>query len=73
MDARNFFNFTSPEPPPFKRNQFGGSLGGPIVRNKAFFFFSYEGLRQRQGVDLNSLVLRDAERTSTTWTLPLRN
>ena len=48
LDARNFFNFTSSEPPPFKRNQFGGNLGGPIVKNKTFFFFSYEGLRQRR-------------------------
>ena len=64
LDARNFFNFTSSEPPPFKRNQFGGHLGGPIVRNRTFFFFSYEGLRQRQGLDLNSLVLSDAQRSS---------
>ncbi len=48
LDARNFFNFTSSEPPPFKRNQFGGNLGGPIVRSKTFFFLSYEGLRQAQ-------------------------
>jgi outer membrane receptor protein involved in Fe transport len=66
LDARNFFNFTSSEPPPFKRNQFGGHLGGPIVKNRAFFLFSYEGLRQRQGLDLNSLVLNDAERASAT-------
>ena len=66
LDARNFFNFTSSEPPPFKRNQFGGNLGGPIVKNRTFFFFSYEGLRQRQGLDLNSLVLSDAERASAT-------
>jgi len=64
MDARNFFTFTSTEPPPFKRNQFGSNLGGPILRNKTFFFFSYEGLRQVQQVDLNSLVLNDAQRTS---------
>jgi hypothetical protein len=66
LDARNFFTFTSSKPPPFKRNQFGGNLSGPIRKNKAFFFFSYEGLRQRQKVDLNSLVLSDAERSSAT-------
>lgn len=66
LDARNFFEFTSGQPAPFNRNQFGGSLGGPIRKKKAFFFFSYEGLRQRQGLDLNSLVLSDAERASVT-------
>jgi hypothetical protein len=66
LDARNFFNFTSGEPAPFKRNQFGGNLGGPIVKNRTFFLFSYEALRQRQGLGLNSLVLSDAERASAT-------
>ncbi|HEU4386523.1 MAG TPA: carboxypeptidase regulatory-like domain-containing protein [Blastocatellia bacterium] len=66
LDARNFFNFTSENPPPFKRNQFGGHFGGPIARNTAFFFFSYEGLHQRQGLDLNSLVLSNSERASAT-------
>jgi carboxypeptidase family protein/TonB-dependent receptor-like protein len=66
LDARNFFTFTSPKPPPFKRNQFGGHVGGPIIKGKAFFFFSYEGLRQRQGLDLNSLVLSDAQRAAVT-------
>ena len=64
LDARNFFNFTSSDPPPFKRNQFGGNIGGPIIKNKLFFFGSYEGLRQRQGLDLNSLVLSEPERAS---------
>src|SRR5688572_16940613 len=64
LDARNYFTLTSSEPPPFKRNQFGGQLGGPIIKDRAFFLFSYEGLRQRQQVDLNSLVLSDAERLS---------
>ena len=66
FDARNFFTWTSSKPQPFKRNQFGGNLGGPIVKSKTFFFFSYEGLRQAQRVDLNSLVLSDAERASAT-------
>src|SRR6185503_2364520 len=65
LDARNFFELTSNEPAPFKRNQFGGNIGGPILRDKVFFFVSYEGLRQRQGLNLNSVVLSDAERTAT--------
>ena len=66
LDARNFFNLTSDQPPPFKRNQFGGTLGGPIVRSKTFFFLSYEGLRQLQDLSLNSVVLSDADRASIT-------
>ena len=64
LDARNFFTLTSSEPPPFKRNQFGGNVGGPIAKSKTFYFISYEGLRQSQNVDLNSLVLTEAERQS---------
>ena len=66
LDARNFFEFTSNEPAPFQRNQFGGNLGGPISKDKLFFFSSYEGLRQRQGLDLNSVVFSDAQRASVT-------
>jgi len=54
LDARDFFNsgpFFNDEggavPPPFKQNLFGGSVGGPIVKNKHFFFGNYEGFRQR--------------------------
>ena len=49
LDARNFFNFTSSEPPPFKRNQFGGNLGGPIVQKQDVLLSSrMKALRQAQ-------------------------
>ncbi|HEY2150377.1 MAG TPA: TonB-dependent receptor [Vicinamibacterales bacterium] len=66
LDARNYFN---PPPAPqstFNRKQFGVNLGGPVVKNKAFFFGSYEGLRHLQGVDLNSGTLSDAQRAAVT-------
>src|SRR5215471_16889862 len=70
FDARNAFNpvtltnsatgVTSPNPiSPFKRNQFGGDFGGPIHKGTTFFYVSYEGLRQRQGLTLATPVLPD--------------
>src|SRR4029453_8303985 len=65
--------------PPFKRNQFGLNIGGPLNlphfgeggpvfgytgKNRTFFFFSYEGTRQRQGLTLTSNVLTDAQRAA---------
>lgn len=44
FNARNFF---AVETPPFKRNQFGGTVGGRILRDKTFFFFAYQGWRER--------------------------
>jgi hypothetical protein len=65
FDARNFFNPTPVAQSPFKRNQFGGDLGGPLWKNHTFLFLTYEGLRQRQGVTINSGVLTAAQRTSS--------
>ncbi len=48
LDARNFFD--GPKIPSFKRNQFGGSIGGPIIPQRTFFFFDYEGIRQAKGI-----------------------
>jgi len=63
FDAQNRF---ATKKSPFNRNQFGANIGGPLVRGKTFFFLTYEGLRQRQGLDLNSGVLTDAERARVT-------
>ncbi len=48
FDARNYFDVPPQIKPPLRQNDFGGVLGGPIIKNKTFFFFSYEGLRLTQ-------------------------
>jgi hypothetical protein len=58
LDARNFFDQASV--PPFRRNQFGGALGGPLRKNKLFLFGNYEGFRQALAVS-NVAVVPDAQ------------
>jgi len=74
LDAKNYFDLPDCHPgsvpgtcssiPAYIRNQFGGTLGGPIIPNRTFFFASYEGLRLRQAATRESTVpsqnLRDA-------------
>src|SRR5258705_11919489 len=73
FDSRNYFNPASLDTAGnvtpqslFNRKQFGVNLGGPVVKNRSFFFGSYEGLRHSQGVDMNSGTLTDAQRAAVT-------
>jgi Carboxypeptidase regulatory-like domain len=57
FDATNFFaNRSGAQKPAFKQNQFGGTIGGPVIKNRAFFFFSYQGTRRRIGQSFISTV-----------------
>jgi hypothetical protein len=59
--ARNFFATSLPKPP-YNRNEYGFTVGGPIVRNKTFFFGNYEGLRERFSRTVTTSVATDAMR-----------
>jgi hypothetical protein len=50
LDAKNFFDVPNSPTPQFQKNNFGGTFGGPIKKDKTFVFVVYEGLRQNQGV-----------------------
>jgi len=70
LNANEFFNKTAEldeglpnKAPPFTQNQFGGTIGGAAIKNKTFFFGSYEGFRLRQGVPYTTTVPTAAERT----------
>ena len=61
LDSRNFFNPDGDPKTLFINNQFGGSLGGPIVHDKTFFFGAYEGQRERVGSNFNLFVPTQSE------------
>jgi hypothetical protein len=61
LDARNYF---SPTRGAFRQNQYGGTFGGPIHRDRIFFFTDYQGTRQTQGIDTGTIsVPSNADRT----------
>src|SRR5262245_60253893 len=62
LDARNAF--VPNDEVPFERHQFGGYTGGPLARSRTFFFATFEGLRQKQGLPVNSVVLSDQQRAA---------
>jgi hypothetical protein len=63
LDAKNFFDPADQPIAPYKQNQFGVTFGGPVVKNRTFFFADYEGLRIRQAQTLTSTVPTPEERT----------
>ena len=70
LDARNYF---SPTRGAFRQNQFGGTFGGPIRRDKIFFFLDYQGTRQTQGIDTGNIsVPSNADRTGNLLDLDAR-
>jgi len=70
LDARNFFNAPPAPPAPFRYNDFGGNLSGPIRRNNTFFFLNYEGSHQRIGVLASGTVPSDLLRQQALLTSP---
>ena len=62
LDARNFFAPAGDKAPKYQRNQFGFALGGPVVKNRTFFFVDYEGSRVREGITRVTNVPTLAER-----------
>jgi carboxypeptidase family protein/TonB-dependent receptor-like protein len=71
LDAANFFeNANGLQKAPFRRNQFGASLGGPIRGDHTFFFGDYEGLRQNQGLATQAFVPSQAARNGILCSIP---
>src|SRR3989449_1486900 len=68
LDARNYFD--GDKIPPFKRNQFGGAVGGPIIKNHTFFFADYEGIRQSKGISSFTTVPSAAARAGQLCSIP---
>jgi len=73
LQARNFFAPGDQPKPVLKQNQFGGALGGPVVKNKLFGFGYYEGYRNRSGTTTNVFVLSDAQRAGNFGATTIRD
>ncbi|MBZ5611237.1 MAG: TonB-dependent receptor [Acidobacteriia bacterium] len=56
LDSRNYFNAPPAQKPSYRLNQFGGTFGGPILRDRLFFFVNLEDVRQRRGHTFNVFV-----------------
>ena len=56
LDAKNYYSLPSDKTPVFRQNQFGGTFGGPIIKDKTFFFLDYQATRQTQAPTVNTQV-----------------
>jgi hypothetical protein len=70
LDAKNYFDDPTQPIPSFKRNQFGGAIGGPVVKDHTFFFADYEGIRQSKGITTVATVPSAAARGGTLCSSP---
>ena len=73
FQARNFFALPNQEKPKLKQNQFGGSVGGPVIKSRLFGFGYYEGHRNTSGVTQNFVVLSDAQRDGNFGSTTIRD
>jgi outer membrane receptor protein involved in Fe transport len=73
LQARNYFAAADQDKPKLKQNQFGASLGGPVLRNRLFGFGYYEGFRNTSGLTQNFVVLSDAQRAGNFGSTAIRD
>jgi hypothetical protein len=72
LNATGFFRPPDGVKPPFERDQYGGVIGGPLVRNRAFFFADYEGFQQTRGVTA-STTIANAQQRQGIFAVDIRN
>ncbi len=75
LDARNYFDYDpngNPYKAPFSRNQFGGSGGGPVLKDRLFVFGDYEGIRQSKGIATQAIVPSASARSGNLSTGPVQ-
>ena len=69
LDAKNYFDSATKPIPPFQRYQYGGAFGGPIIKDKTFFFVSYEGVQQQLS-NTSTVVVPSAQAAAGTYCKP---